>query len=86
VEAYIISFKRGGNTQNQRQVIIEVPGVEGPGEAARLIGRKIVWRNPVSSVEFRGKIVRLHGRRGRLVAYFRKPLPGQAIGTKALLA
>ena len=83
--AFIVSFRRGPNTQNERYVILEVEGVKSRGEAAQLIGRKIVWRSPDGRLEVRGRIVRVHGNAGRVIARLRKPLPGQALATTALV-
>lgn len=85
MEAFIVSFRRGAKTQDERYIILEVDGVSSDGEAARLIGRRVVWRSPNSSFEVRGKIIRVHGKRGRVIARLRKPLPGQALGTKVLI-
>ncbi|RLF06579.1 MAG: 50S ribosomal protein L35ae [Thermoprotei archaeon] len=85
MEAYIVSFRRGAKTQDERYVILEVDGVNSDSKAARLIGRKVVWRSPNGGFEVRGKIIGVHGRRGRVIARLRKPLPGQALGTKALI-
>lgn len=85
MEAFIVSFGRGAKTQDEKTVILEVDGVNSCSEAAGLIGRKIVWRSPNGRLEVRGKIIRVHGKRGRVVARLRRPLPGQALGTKVLV-
>ncbi len=83
MRAIIMNFKIGGNTQDPRRVILAVEGVTSFSDASRLVGRKVVWRNPLSGEEFIGKIVRPHGKKGRVIAVFRKALPGQALGTEA---
>jgi len=83
MRAVIINFKVGGNSQDPKRVILAVEGITSYAEASRLIGRKVVWRNPLSGESFKGKIVRPHGKKGRVMAVFRKPLPGQALGTEA---
>jgi len=82
--AYVVSYRRGSNSQNERYVLLEIEGVSG-GEAARFVGRKVLWRSPDGRLSVKGIIVRVHGCKGRVVARFRKPLPGQAIGTRALI-
>ena len=81
MEAYILSFQRGGGSQREWYAILEIPNVDTAGKAASFIGRKVVW-NLSNKKTFTGKIVRIHGRKGRLLARFRKPLPGQALGSK----
>ncbi|RLF03007.1 MAG: 50S ribosomal protein L35ae [Thermoprotei archaeon] len=81
LEGYIVNFRLGGKRQYPNQVIIEIPNVRSTKEAARFLNRKVVWISP-KGVKVRGKILRLHGRKGKLVAYFKKGLPGQALGTK----
>ncbi|MEM0093700.1 MAG: 50S ribosomal protein L35ae [Thermofilum sp.] len=82
-KAYILSYQRGCKTQNERYAIVEVEGVSSRSEACALIGRKVVWKNPISGELFTGRIVDVHGCSGRLRARFAKPLPGQAIGSEA---
>ena len=84
MEGYILSYRLGGNRQYEKFVIVEVPGIEDYERACSLIGRKVVWISS-SGKKFVGKIVRAHGRRGRLLARFEKPLPGQALGTKVAI-
>ena len=83
MKAYILSFRRGSNTQYQNQVILEVEGVGDRGRASQLIGRKVIWVHPKSGKRFGGKIVGVLGCKGRVVARFRRTLPGQAIGSEA---
>lgn len=84
-KAYILSYRRGCKTQSERYVLIEVKGVSSKSEASALIGRKVVWRNPLTGELFKGKIVDVHGCSGRLRARFARPLPGQALGSEALV-
>ncbi len=81
MEARIVNFRLGCKTQNPRQAILEIEGIDTHRKAAQLIGRKVIWRSS-SGLEIRGKIVRVHGKKGRVIATFRKPLPGQAFGTR----
>lgn len=79
--AFIVSYRRGTNSQDERYMILEVEGVRSRGEASRLIGRKVVWVPPGGRQAVIGKIVKVHGKSGRVIAKFRKPLPGQALGS-----
>ncbi|MEM1509664.1 MAG: 50S ribosomal protein L35ae [Thermofilaceae archaeon] len=83
LKAYVLSYKRDSGMQNERYVILEVEGVDSKGSAARLIGKKVVWMDLNKKLEISGKIVRVHGNRGKVIAKFDNPLPGQAIGTAA---
>ncbi len=75
----VASFRRGGNRYYGRQVIIVVQDAEGGFH--RLVGRRVVWKHPKTGEVFSGRIVRLHGRRGRVIAYFKRQLPGEAVGS-----
>lgn len=83
MKAYVLSYKRESGAQNEKYVILEVEGVDSKGSAARLIGRKVVWVDPGNKLKMSGMIVRVHGNKGKVIAKFDNPLPGQAIGTAA---
>jgi large subunit ribosomal protein L35Ae len=83
--AYAVSYRRGSNSQNERYVLLEIEGVRSDGEAAHFVGRKVLWKSPDGKLSVKGVIVRVHGCRGRVIAKFRKPLPGQAIGTRVAI-
>jgi len=80
VEGYIVNFRLGGNRQYPREVIVEVPGIGDVKSASKLLHRKVVWRSQ-SGLEFRGVVNSPHGKKGRVIVRFRRPLPGQALGT-----
>lgn len=82
-KAYILSYWKGSKNQNERYVLLEVEGVSNKSEASALIGRKVVWKSPLSGEMFTGKIVDIHGCSGKLRTRFTRPLPGQAIGCEA---
>ena len=75
----VIGYRRGTNTQYENQVLIRVDGVKSRDEASRLIGWRVVFRDPKGNV-YRGKIVHVHGNGGVVIAVFKPNLPGQAIG------
>ena len=77
---FIVGYRTGPKTQRSKECILKFPKVRSPGEAARLIGRKVAW--PVGERRVRGKIVGLHGRSGLVRARFRRGVPGEAIGTR----
>jgi len=75
----IVNYRIGPKTQDPKECILLFPTISSPGEAARLIGRKVAW--PVKERKVRGKIVALHGRNGLVRARFKRGVPGQALGT-----
>lgn len=75
----IVSYRRGPRTQNPKECLLRFQGVDSVSEAGRLIGRKVAW--PVKKRKCRGKIVRLHGKKGLVRARFRKGVSGQALGS-----
>ncbi|HDD63805.1 MAG: 50S ribosomal protein L35ae [Thermoprotei archaeon] len=75
----IVGFRMTSDGYRNVQAIIEIEGVTSRGRAAVYLGRKVIWRHPRTGTEIRGKIVRLHGKKGRVIAKFRRGLPGQAL-------
>lgn len=84
IEGHIIHFRLGAKSQNPKEVIVEVVGINNIKEASKLLHRKVIWRDK-RGLEIRGKVKRLHGKKGRVIVRFRKPLPGQAVGTSVLI-
>ncbi len=79
LEGFLISYRTGPKTQGSKEFILQFPNIKSASEAAQLIGRKVAW--PAGERKIRGKIVALHGKKGRVRARFRKGLPGLALGT-----
>ncbi len=75
----VIGYRLGSNTQYENQVLIRVDGVSTRNEASRLIGWRVLYRDNKGN-EYRGKIVRVHGDKGVVIAVFKPNLPGQARG------
>jgi len=75
----IVNYRVGPKSQRPKECIIEFPNVKSPREAARLIGRKIAWKDGENKIV--GKIVSTHGNKGLVRARFRKGVPGQALGS-----
>lgn len=75
----IVNYKTGPKSQRPKECIIQFTDVKSFSEAAHLIGRKVAWKSSKNKII--GKIVDLHGKKGLVVARFRKGLPGQALGT-----
>lgn len=81
MEGVIVSMRRGNNKYNPRQVIVKI-GDNVTKIFHQLIGRKVVWIHPKTGEKFIGKIVKLHGRKRCVIAYFKKQPPCQSIGEK----
>ncbi|MBC7130869.1 50S ribosomal protein L35ae [Candidatus Bathyarchaeota archaeon] len=79
IRGIVVNYRTGPKTQRPKECLIEFPHAKSVAEAARLVGRKVVWRNGEKRLV--GKIVALHGRKGLVRVRFRKGLPGQALGT-----
>jgi large subunit ribosomal protein L35Ae len=73
----IVSFRRGRKTQNVLQAILKIDGVSTRTDAGKYIGKKV--EVTFSKNFIRGVITRVHGDNGRVVARFRRGLPGQAL-------
>jgi large subunit ribosomal protein L35Ae len=81
MQGRILNFRQGRHTQNPRQVLIEIKGVDSREKALQLIGKKVVWISP-SGKKIEGKISNAHGNKGVVRAIFEKGLPGQALTTE----
>jgi ribosomal protein L35AE/L33A len=57
--AYAVSYRRGSNSQNERYVLLEIEGVRSDSEAARFVGRKVLWKSPDGKLTVKGVIVRV---------------------------
>ncbi|MCD6264272.1 50S ribosomal protein L35ae [Candidatus Bathyarchaeota archaeon] len=79
----ITSYRRGPKTQRPRELILLIPGVRSRREASKFIGRRVECRLPGKVL--RGKIVRPHGRTGKVLVRFKRGPPGQILGSKVLI-
>jgi len=79
MKGIIVNYRRGRHTQNPRQMIIKIKGIDERKKAEKLVGKEVIWKSP-SGKEIKGKIVAPHGNKGAVRARFEKGLPGQAIG------
>ncbi len=64
----------------KRQAIIEVENIDSREKAKQLLGKEVSIK--FSKSEIKGKITRVHGNKGKVVALFERGIPGQAIGMK----
>jgi len=77
----VMNYRGGVNTQKANQMIIAPENCSNKEEAAKLLGKKVEWKTPSGKILV-GKVSRLHGRKGEVIARFKKGLPGQALGTE----
>jgi large subunit ribosomal protein L35Ae len=85
VKCIFFNYRGGKHTQNKKQILIKIDGINDRKQAASFIGKKVIWNNPQGR-SHDGKILGVHGRGGVLKASFRKGLPGQAIGANLTIS
>ena len=81
MEGVIVNFKGSHKTQVGNQMIVQAKGISSKDDAAKLVGKKVVWSSPAGK-EIKGEVRSAHGNKGALRVLFEKGMPGQAIGTK----
>jgi ribosomal protein L35AE/L33A len=79
VHGVIVGYRTGPKSQKSKEYLIQFASARSVSDAARLVGRKVVWQKGEDKIV--GKIVSVHGRKGLVRARIRKGLPGGAIGT-----
>ncbi|NJE06060.1 50S ribosomal protein L35ae [Thermococcus sp. M36] len=79
VKALVLAYAGTHEHQDNHHMILKPLGIDDRNEASRLIGRKVVWKTPTGRKVF-GKVLKPHGNRGEVKAYFKPGLPGQALG------
>lgn len=79
MKGVIKNYRRGRHNANERQLVIEIEGVDSKKKAYALVGSKVEWKTPAGKV-FAGTITSAHGNSGAVRASFHKGLPGQCIG------
>jgi len=62
-----------------KEVVVRIPGIDTRRKAAKLVGKKIIWRDERKS-EYFGKITAPHGNSGCVRAKFTVPLPAKSLG------
>ncbi|MBN2155691.1 MAG: 50S ribosomal protein L35ae [Candidatus Lokiarchaeota archaeon] len=80
LEGIFVNYRRSRHKQHLKHSILKFPGYDTRKAAFMLIGRTVAWDTP-SGKTLKGKITRVHGKNGQVVALFKKAgLPGQALG------
>ncbi|MBR9707044.1 MAG: 50S ribosomal protein L35ae, partial [Candidatus Diapherotrites archaeon] len=46
VKGVVINYRRGRHTQTTNQIVIEINGVKTTTDAAKYLGKKVVWTTP----------------------------------------
>ena len=77
--AIVLAYAGTKEHQDNHHMILKPLDVNDHASASRLIGRKVVWRTPTGRKMY-GRVLKPHGNRGEVKAYFRPGLPGQALG------
>ena len=81
MEGMIVNYRGSRRVKKGNHMIVEVSGVDNREKAAKLIGKKVVWKTSAGK-ELNGKIASAHGNSGALRVIFETGLPGQSLGTK----
>lgn len=78
MDGTIVNYKGGKHTQVGNQMIIAVDGVSSKEEAAKLVGKKVVYNTGTKDIT--GEVRSAHGNSGAIRVLFEKGMPGQSIG------
>ncbi len=84
--AKLLSPRGARHTAYNYQYILDV-GAADRKAAEKYLGKAVQWVTPgKKKLAIKGKISRVHGSRGKVVAQFEKGLPGQSMGTTVAMA
>lgn len=80
----VLSYRRGSNTQYVNQVLIKVTESI-TKKVDNLIGAKVLVVDQKN--KYYGRVVKVHarGKNGVVIAVFNRNLPGQLLGSKAVI-
>jgi large subunit ribosomal protein L35Ae len=82
----IVNFRGTRRRKEGNQLIVQPSGVEDKEQAAKLVGRKAVWKSPGKQpAAIAGKVSAVHGSNGCVRVIFERGLPGQALGTQVAI-
>lgn len=74
----IVNYKGGKHTQVTNQMIINPEGVSTKEEAAKLVGKTVVYNTGKKDIT--GEIKAAHGNSGAIRVLFETGMPGQSVG------
>ena len=84
MEGIIVHFRGSRRVKRGNQMIVQVKDVDNKEKAAKLVGKKVVWKTSAGK-QMNGQITNIHGNKGALKVRFDTGLPGQSIGTKVAI-
>ena len=84
MEGVIVHFRGSRRVKRTNQMVLQVSGVDTKEKAAKLVGKKVVWKTSAGK-QMNGEITNIHGNSGALRVKFDIGLPGQSIGSKVLI-
>ena len=80
MKAIILGPRRSRHSAYKNQYILDI-GAKDRKSAEKAMGKAVEWKSPGKTPKtIKGKITRVHGSVGRVVARFEKGLPGQSFG------
>lgn len=84
MKGIISNFCMGVHTQHCNKLVIQPEGLKTRQEAEKLVGKKVVWKNPEGKQkkEIKGEIRSAHGNSGAIRVLFETGMPGQSLGTE----
>ena len=84
MEGIIVHFRGSRRVKRGNQMIVQVKDVDNKDKAAKLVGKKVVWKTSAGK-QLIGQITNIHGNKGALRVRFDTGMPGQSIGTKVAI-
>ena len=81
MEGIIVHFRGSRRVKRSNQMVLQVSGVDNREKAAKMIGKKVVWKTS-GGKSMVGEITNVHGNNGALRIRFDTGMPGQSIGQK----
>lgn len=86
MKAIILGARRSRHSAYKYQYILDIGAKDRKG-AQNALGKAVEWKTPGKVPKsIKGKITRVHGNLGRVVARFEKGLPGQSFGTSIVVS
>jgi len=79
MQGIVISFRRGRHTQNTKQCIVRVKGIEKRADAERLKGKKVVHVVNKEKIKI-GRVSAAHGNKGLIRVVFEDHVSPNIIG------
>ncbi len=78
ISGIIESYRRGPRTQKNNQMIIYLPNLK-PDEIPELIGATVLYTDRHGNI-YEGRVKKRHGNGNKVLAEFRRALPGTSLG------